>query len=70
MDIYKYTIISDTLRKITKKRRFSGDSGVGSSGGHSEPYLTPATTITTTGNVTAASSVPSATAPDTGFTSR
>lgn len=28
------------------------------------------TTITTTGNVTAASSVPSATAPDTGFTSR
>src|SRR3954453_1303672 len=33
-------------------------------------YLTPATTHTTTGNVTAASSVPSATAPDTGFTSR
>jgi len=29
-----------------------------------------ATTITTTGNVTAANSVPSATAPDTGFTSR
>jgi hypothetical protein len=33
-------------------------------------YLTPATTMTTTGSVTAASSVPSATAPDTGFTSR
>ena len=33
-------------------------------------YLTPATIITTTGSVTAASSVPSATAPDTGFTSR
>ncbi|MGY4231880.1 hypothetical protein ACVIIW_000827 [Bradyrhizobium sp. USDA 4449] len=30
----------------------------------------PATAITTTGNATAASSVPSATAPDTGFTSR
>ncbi|MBR0765707.1 hypothetical protein JQ613_36045 [Bradyrhizobium japonicum] len=29
-----------------------------------------ATTTTTTGNVTAASSVPGATAPDTGFTSR
>ncbi|MGY3406871.1 hypothetical protein ACVWZV_002984 [Bradyrhizobium sp. GM5.1] len=35
---------------------------------HSLPHL--ATTHTTTGNVTAASSVPSATAPDTGFTSR
>ncbi|MGY3395980.1 hypothetical protein ACVWW6_008571 [Bradyrhizobium sp. USDA 3311] len=40
-------------------RRHSGTSGHG--------YLA---TTTTTGNVTAASSVPSATAPDTGFTSR
>jgi hypothetical protein len=37
---------------------------------HARHYLTAATTITTTGSVAAASSVPSATAPDTGLTSR
>jgi hypothetical protein len=39
-------------------------------GRQSERYLKPVKIITTTGNVTAASSVPSATAPDTGFTRR
>jgi hypothetical protein len=69
VDTYEYTPPNRSLRN-PQKRPFSSVPAGERPGEHRERYLTPATSITTTGNVTAPSSVPSATAPDTGFTSR